>query len=166
MKTTLTILTLPVIMLLMFTRTVAAITADELAGLLSVSFWETSIDAPADSLQVELIEIKDGKVGSTLLNGHNQSSSQKEKTRLVVFIQPTQTGIRGTITMNGSTVCMPDYSLAKNRTSFSRPLPEVAGCGEYLLWGTNTPKDGVLTIPTAIDQIESGLLLRIQKKEG
>lgn len=141
-----------------------AITADELAGFLDISSWETQIPAPANSISVELLEIKDGKTGKQILTGHNDSSNQPPITRVVIFIKPTDSGFSGSLSLNGSTLTLRDYKTPQFKSFISKPLPKTAELGDYLLFGDVDPQDGVISITNDISHVKQGFLLRITKK--
>jgi len=140
-----------------------AVTVDELAAFLNVTTWETKVSSPANSLSIELLEIRGGKIGKVLCKGYDGSSRQSADTRILIFTRTTDTGITGSLGLNRDTHGFSSAKSDHSEFSFTAPLPEHVEVGDYVLSGETNTADHVARIERDISRLEYGLLLRIKK---
>ena len=139
-------------------RAADALTASDLARHLHIAHWQSEVSLPPHSFSISLSEIRNGKIGETLLGGFSDQEGQK----LIIMASDSNYGTALTIILGNTSMSTPGSAkIPKISLSAQLALPTSIKAGSYVLAGDFKERDGAIVATGNAEDVISGLLLKV-----
>ena len=126
----------------------------------------TKIDLHGQSLQIDVVHVKNGKVQSTLLS-NDAFPTDRPFERIVILADQTTLGTKVSIQPGASA----EISMSREENPETVPMTMCTGimdqvtAGDYFLAGADNQELFNASGPIKIADVKDGLVLRLHKKE-